>query len=615
MRNLFSFSLLVCFSFFSFLAQAATETFIREYTYNASENDSKVSARKAALQQLQVMVIQEVGVQVRSSFEVEDHVTNDELSRDVQAHYGTYAKALTKSVILEEKWNGESFYIKAEIFVDTDQVGQQLQRMAKPPAVAAKDPCKLKEEQAFDLIKNSHRKEKVEALVELALSNPIDEGCNAWQLSVMNQFRLMDLDDDRYRAYIFEQAKKESTSFQGDLLIRVLQYALRIKALTEEEWQMVVDILPGTDRSTAYSLVSLLINYAQIDDAEGLSKYSLESNNRKQTQDALKEKLDTLFELAKDDRLGMDDKLSPSEYAMRVLTQLPNKNFLLTPDYYQKMKSVMTADDHRKLIKPFSSALTKRLDDPSLQLFLSYFEQLESDKNVARTMHGLIQRLDREARKQENDFQRVALVNLMAVDKVKMSEILLAMTTNQREKDLWFIRFDLPNSPACRVEACAAMLFDQDKRTQQQAAEYLEAYGDRAKPAEDLVIKKLTRVRALTKFEEPRYITSNLIQVLGNINASSTAAYELMVWGLGGITKEVQDVSVRVMTRVGAKALPVMIEAYPKASQSAQRRIINVIGTFKTKQSDAQIFLASITPANEYIRFAIEDAQISLVPQ
>ena len=40
---------------------ASIEVFEREYTYNASENDSKVSARKAAMQQLQTLVIQEVG--------------------------------------------------------------------------------------------------------------------------------------------------------------------------------------------------------------------------------------------------------------------------------------------------------------------------------------------------------------------------------------------------------------------------------------------------------------------------------------------------------------------------------------------------------------------------
>ena len=81
--------------FFSGAASAGMEQFVREYTYNASENDSKVSARKAAMQQLQVLLIQEVGVQVRSSFEVDDTVSNDVLSREVKANYSTFAQALT----------------------------------------------------------------------------------------------------------------------------------------------------------------------------------------------------------------------------------------------------------------------------------------------------------------------------------------------------------------------------------------------------------------------------------------------------------------------------------------------------------------------------------------
>jgi hypothetical protein len=48
-------------------------------------------------------------------------------------------------------------------------------------------------------------------------------------------------------------------------------------------------------------------------------------------------------------------------------------------------------------------------------------------------------------------------------------------------------------------------------------------------------------------------------------------------------------------------------------SQTGQRRIVNVIGTYKNNQPEAKAFLSSITPANDYIRFAIEDAQVSLL--
>ncbi len=606
-------SLLTLLSLLPLTAMAAVETFVREYTYNASENDSKVSARKAALQQLQVMVIQEVGVQVRSSFEVQDHVSNDELTRDVQAHYGTYAKALTKSVILDEKWNGETFYIRAEIIVDTDQVGQQIQRMVQQPQVAVKDPCEAKEEQAFDLIKNMHRKEKVEALVELALANPIDEECYSWQLSAMTQFRLADMDDPEYRKYIFEQAEKESTSFQGDLLVNVLRYALRISALSDEEWDKVLDILPSTDKRTASTVTTLLINHTRDEEAEGLSRYSAEVNDRKQSKDELVDKLDRLFTMAKNYRLGTEDKLLASEFALRALSALPAHQLKVAFYYYPKMQPVMDVQDHQKLSKVFASTFNKRMDERSLALYVNHFKDVEVNQQVSRSLHGVIQRLDREAQKPDKIFQQNALLEIMTADKTKMSKAIDQMRTNKKEKNLWYIRFDLPDSPACTVQECAELLFDDNKRTQQDAAEYLAAYGERAKAVEAQVIKKLTRVRALTKFEEPRYVTSYLIQVLDNIQASSDQAYRLMIWGLDGKTKHVQEAAIQAMTNVGAKALPIIQQEYYKVSQTGQRRIVNVIGTYKNNQPEAKAFLSSITPANDYIRFAIEDAQVSLL--
>jgi len=50
-------------------AHAAAESLVRDYTYRASENDSKVSARQAALRQLQALVIEEVGVRVQSALD------------------------------------------------------------------------------------------------------------------------------------------------------------------------------------------------------------------------------------------------------------------------------------------------------------------------------------------------------------------------------------------------------------------------------------------------------------------------------------------------------------------------------------------------------------------
>ena len=90
-------------------ATVEVQTLIREYTYNASETDSKVSARKAALQQLQVLLIEEVGIQVQSTFSNTETLDKEAFSRTVQANYQTFAQALTRTRIIEERWDGEHF--------------------------------------------------------------------------------------------------------------------------------------------------------------------------------------------------------------------------------------------------------------------------------------------------------------------------------------------------------------------------------------------------------------------------------------------------------------------------------------------------------------------------
>ena len=41
------------------------EIYIREYTYNASEADSKLSSRTIALDQVKIILLQEIGTHIR----------------------------------------------------------------------------------------------------------------------------------------------------------------------------------------------------------------------------------------------------------------------------------------------------------------------------------------------------------------------------------------------------------------------------------------------------------------------------------------------------------------------------------------------------------------------
>ena len=109
--------ILLCCLFIINLSASST-TITRDYTYKASENDSKLSARKAALKQLQILAIEEIGVEVTSSFSQTTQLSNEDINRQIIDEFSTFSAALTKTKILEDKWNGDTYYIKAEITIN-----------------------------------------------------------------------------------------------------------------------------------------------------------------------------------------------------------------------------------------------------------------------------------------------------------------------------------------------------------------------------------------------------------------------------------------------------------------------------------------------------------------
>lgn len=101
------------------LLEAETKTFIRDYTYDASEADSKLTCRTMAMEQVKRALLEELGTYLISHTEVENYM----LKKD---EIVCMTAGITKTVIMEEKWNGEQYYVKAKIDADPDEVLKQL---------------------------------------------------------------------------------------------------------------------------------------------------------------------------------------------------------------------------------------------------------------------------------------------------------------------------------------------------------------------------------------------------------------------------------------------------------------------------------------------------------
>ncbi|MFA4911787.1 MAG: hypothetical protein WC649_12215, partial [Desulfobacteria bacterium] len=99
-------------------------TFEREYTYQASEIDSKVSCRVNALEQVKRLLLEELGTYLESRTEVKDFkLTKDQIM--------TLTAGIVRTEIAKETWDGKTYWLKARIEADPDEVIKSVDSLRK----------------------------------------------------------------------------------------------------------------------------------------------------------------------------------------------------------------------------------------------------------------------------------------------------------------------------------------------------------------------------------------------------------------------------------------------------------------------------------------------------
>jgi TPR repeat protein len=112
--------------FISPLALAEEQTYLREYTYQASEADSKITARAIALQEVKRLLLSELGTHVSSL--VQQQRSSDGKRLDSE-QIETLSAGVTRVEILTEKWDGSVYVLKAQIKADPADVLRSLEKM------------------------------------------------------------------------------------------------------------------------------------------------------------------------------------------------------------------------------------------------------------------------------------------------------------------------------------------------------------------------------------------------------------------------------------------------------------------------------------------------------
>jgi len=108
---------IICFLITSNTAYAKEIIVIKEYTYHAGDADSKVSSRAIALEQVKRLLLEELGTYLISETEVKDFkISKDQIT--------TLTAGIVMTEIVEEKWDGTTYYLKARIAANPDEVAR-----------------------------------------------------------------------------------------------------------------------------------------------------------------------------------------------------------------------------------------------------------------------------------------------------------------------------------------------------------------------------------------------------------------------------------------------------------------------------------------------------------
>ena len=107
------------FMFFALPAQAAVREYVRDYEYFATSLDSEYSCRIQAIDGVKRDLVEELGTYVQSVMKLNrDALGNEFVSEDIV----TLSAGVIQLEVLQERWTGKSYWIRAKIKADKDEV-------------------------------------------------------------------------------------------------------------------------------------------------------------------------------------------------------------------------------------------------------------------------------------------------------------------------------------------------------------------------------------------------------------------------------------------------------------------------------------------------------------
>ena len=121
-------------------ALAEMQEYIREYTYRVGDADSKVTSREISMQEIKVELLGELGTYINSRVEIsQNDKDTDEFKQEVTALTAGFVRV----DMIEEKFDGETYYLKAKLSADPDDIVKRINKLGENDEQSQEDKQRL----------------------------------------------------------------------------------------------------------------------------------------------------------------------------------------------------------------------------------------------------------------------------------------------------------------------------------------------------------------------------------------------------------------------------------------------------------------------------------------
>jgi uncharacterized coiled-coil protein SlyX len=240
--------------------------FIREYTYNASDDDSKNSARKKAIQQIKILLSEEIGTYIESYLDIKKQNINNIGYKSIKQEIKSLSVAITKLKVLNEKWDGKTYYIKASVRVNEKQAIELILQNLKVKATQ-KDVKRLNKILAEQKKSLHEKNSKLQYINKKLISQEIIN--NAIKKKILNmkkQLEKYNKEEIRQK----EEAKKYQTELERKkaLILKLNQKSENRVEKEKQKWldtkELLCSFATGTSKDDIEKIASVDIEKSDI---------------------------------------------------------------------------------------------------------------------------------------------------------------------------------------------------------------------------------------------------------------------------------------------------------------------------------------------------------------